>query len=219
MNKKTIWAVTALVGGYIFCQMLADVAATKIIQLGAVTIPAGTFVFTITFTLRDMLHKRLGKEWTRAAIFMAGALNVVMALYMRWMASFAAPEYFALAAEWGEIFAIVPSIVIASIVAEVVSELIDTEVYHAIQHRFTGKMQFARVLISNAVSLPIDSVIFAFGAFALLPLIFGGNTMPSSVIWSMVWGQIIWKGAVTLVSLPGIYLVQDRMIIGSAKAG
>jgi len=213
MNKKTIWAITALVGGYIFCQMLADVAATKIIQLGAITIPAGTFVFTITFTLRDMLHKRLGKEWAKAAIFMAGALNIVMALYLRWMASFAAPEYFALATEWGEIFAIVPSIVFASITAEVVSELIDTEVYHAIRNRFVGKMQFARVLISNAVSLPVDSLIFGFGAFALLPMIFGGNTLPSSVIWSIVWGQIIWKGVVTLISLPGIYLVKEKELV------
>lgn len=210
MNKKTIWAITALVGGYIFCQMLADVAATKIIQLGAITIPAGTFVFTITFTLRDMLHKRLGREWARSAIFMAGALNVVMALYMRWMASFPSPVFFELAAEWGEIFAIVPSIVIASITAELVSQLIDTEIYHAIRHRFTGKMQFVRVLISNALSLPVDSVIFAFGAFSILPLFLGGHILPTSVIWSMVLGQIIWKGAVTIVSLPGIYLVKER---------
>jgi len=137
---------------------------------------------------------------------------------MRWMASFAAPEYFALAEEWGMIFAIVPSIVVASITAEVVSMLIDTEVYHAIRHRFTGKMQFARVLISNVISLPVDSLIFAFGAFAILPVVFGGHTLPTSVIWSMVLGQIIWKGAVTIVSLPGIYLVKDKDMIGSAKA-
>ncbi len=104
--------------------------------------------------------------------------------------------------EFATIFGPVWRIVFASIVAEVVSELIDTEVYHFWVTRITRKYQWARVLTSNAVAIPVDSLIFCWGAFGL--------ALPSSVVWSIFWANVIMKGAVTLVSLPGIYLVKEK---------
>lgn len=213
MKRSTIWLIVALVGTYVFCQALADVAATKILQVGSITLPAGTFVFTITFTLRDMIHKRLGKEWARASIVLAGVLNVVMAIYLWGMANIAAPVFYAYSEAWSSIFAIVPAIVIASITAEIVSELIDTEVYHLVAKKFSGTWQFMRVLVSNAVSLPIDSLIFGSLAFSFLPPLFGAEAMPLSVAMSIVGGQIVWKAIVTVVSLPGIYLTKEQTIV------
>ena len=85
MNKKTIWTVVLLIGGYVVCQAIADVAATKLVQVGGMIIPAGTFVFTITFTLRDLIHKRLGKQWARTVIIAAGIFNLFMAGYLALM--------------------------------------------------------------------------------------------------------------------------------------
>ena len=52
-------------------------------------------------------------------------------------------------------------IVIASIMAEVISEMVDTEMYSLWIRRITRKVQWSRVLASNAVSIPVDSLIFA----------------------------------------------------------
>jgi uncharacterized integral membrane protein (TIGR00697 family) len=93
-------------------------------------------------------------------------------------------------------------IVIASIVAEVVSELIDTEMYHLWVSRITRRHQWARVLFSNAVSIPIDSLIFCWGAFGL--------ALPAAVVWSIFLANVIIKGLVTIVSLPAIYLVKEK---------
>lgn len=215
VDRRVVWTITALVGGYIFLQALADVAATKLVALGNVALPAGTFVFTITFTLRDMIHKRLGREWARAAIFLAGGFNILMALYLFWMARLPSPVFIPeeVGLAWGNIFALVPSIVIASITAEVVSTLIDTEIYHKVMDRFTGPMQFMRVIISNAVSLPIDSLIFGFLAFMLLPPLLGGGTHTFMETLQIAWGQVIWKGVVTVVSLPLIYMVKEKPLV------
>lgn len=213
MSRKAIWTIVLLIGGYIVCQAIADIGATKFVQLGNVTIPAGTFIFTITFTLRDMVHKRLGKEWARAAIIGAGLFNVLMAGYLALMAKLPAPVFFGLNEAWGSIFALVPSIVIASITAEVVSELIDTEIYHLMKVRVTKAPQWSRVLVSNVVSLPIDSFIFGALAFTVLPLVFGGESLPLTVAMSLVVGQIIWKAIVTVISLPGIYLVKEKPVL------
>lgn len=215
MDKKTINTIVVLIGGYIFCQALADVAATKLVDVAGFAIPAGTFVFTITFTLRDMIHKRLGKTWARAAIVTAGVLNILMSLYLKLMADLPAPVFIPeeATAGWSATFALVPSIVIASITAEVISELLDTEVYHRIMDRFTGGAQWLRVVISNAVSLPVDSFIFGFLAFMILPTVFGGGTHTFDETLSIAWGQIVWKALVTVVSIPGIYLVKEEKMV------
>lgn len=214
MSKKTVWSIVLLVGAYVVCQIIADVGATKFVEIAGVTMPAGTFVFALTFTLRDMLHKRLGKTWAQAAIVAAALFNIFLSGYLWLMAQLPAPIWFELGAGWDAIFSIVPAIALGSIGAEMVSELIDTEVYHFWQVRFSGLPQWTRVLGSNLVSIPVDSVVFSLLAFTILPLVFGGNSMPAlSAITGAASGQIIYKALVTVVSLPGIYLVKDKRLI------
>jgi len=214
MEKKTTWIIVGLVGGYIFSQVLADVAATKLIMVAGTAIPAGTFIFAATFTLRDLIHKRLGKEWAKAVIWVAAGLNVIMALYLRGMAAIPAPQYYAFNDAWESIFAFVPGIVVASIIAELVGQLIDTEIYHWWWINKKNAPQWTRVLVSNLVSLPVDSILFAGLGFIVLPPLFGGEALPLSALPSIIGGQIIWKGLITLVTLPTIYLVKENPLLG-----
>jgi uncharacterized integral membrane protein (TIGR00697 family) len=100
-------------------------------------------------------------------------------------------------------------IVIASILAEVFSELTDTEVYSLWVRHVTKKAQWARVLVSNTVSVPLDSPIFCWGAFGQWGGLFPAG-LPVATVWSIFWANVLVKGLVTLVSLPGIYLVPER---------
>lgn len=210
MDRRIVWTIVVLVGGYIFAQVLADIGATKLIQVGPFVIPAGTAVFTVTFTLRDMIHKRLGKAWAQAVIVMAAVFNLTMAVYLQVTAALPAPSFYPFAEAWTAIFSFVPAIVIASIAAEVVSELIDTEVYQWWRTTRAGAPQWSRVLVSNAVSLPIDSVLFVTLAFALLPPLFGTDALPLAALPPLIAGQILLKGAITLLSMPLIYLVKEE---------
>lgn len=212
--RKYAWTVVTLISIYIGLQLIADVAATKMVSFLGAAIPGGTFVYAITFTWRDALHKRLGAEWARAAIVLAGIINLVMALYFMWIGGMQAPAFVpqAMVTAWSGIFAFVPAIVLGSIFAEVASELTDTEIYRRVEHVFVGKMQFMRVVASNAVSVPLDSLLFASMAFVILPALFGGSPLPWSALPAIIWGQIIFKAAVTVVSLPLIYTVPERKI-------
>jgi uncharacterized integral membrane protein (TIGR00697 family) len=167
----------------------------------------------LTFTIRDVIHKRLGKEWARAAIISAALLNILMAGYLAIVAVLPYPPFFELGEAWGAIFAIIPAITIASIVAEVVSESTDTEIYHLVKTRRESWPQWTRVLLSNAVALPLDSLVFAGLAFILLPPLFGGDSLPLAALGPIVAGQVIFKAIVTLVSMPLIYTVPDREIV------
>ncbi len=213
MSKTVIRAIVILIGTYIMAQAIADIGATKLVEIGGVVMPGGTFIFALTFTLRDMIHKRLGREWARMAIFTAAALNVLLAVYMLILSRLPSPDFFALGDSWNAIFAIVPAVTIGSIVAELASELTDTEAYHFWKTRFPAAPQWSRVLVSNAVSLPIDSIVFTLLAFVLLPPVFGAEAMPfGAAVTRIASGQILYKTAVTVLSLPLIYTVEDKPI-------
>lgn len=214
-NKKTIFAIVFLIGAYVLCQAIADIGATKILQVGSITFPAGTFIFAATFTLRDLVHKRLGKEWAKAAIYAAALFNIVQSGYLLLMTKIPAAPFYQLGSAWDGIFAVVPAIAIGSILAELVSELIDTEIYHFWMTKLSHLPQWSRVLASNVVSLPIDTLIFSMLAFVFLPPVFGGEPMPITVALGIGAGQIIWKAIITIITMPTIYLIKEKSLISN----
>jgi len=192
---------------YIAAQLLSDIASLKITLVAGFSMDAGTFIYPLTFTIRDLVHKRLGKQVARSAILLAAGINLFMALFLHFTAWLPQDPSWGLGREFAAVLGPVWRIVIASIVAEVISELIDTEIYHIWQNRITEKFQWMRVLSSNAVSIPIDSLIFCWGAF--------GFVLPDDVVWSIFFANVIVKGAVTIVSLPAIYLVKSQNVASS----
>ncbi len=200
-----------IVAAYAGAQMLADISSLKIAIIAGLAVDMGTFIYPITFTLRDMVHKVLGKRNAQTLIITAAVINVFMAAYLAWTASVPSDPSWGLGAEFSAILGPVWRIVIASIVAEVISEMIDTEVYHWFVTRITTRYQWGRVLVSNSVSIPIDSFVFAVLAFA--PLAGLENhflTVPWIVVGQIFLFNLMVKYAVTLVSMPLIYTTPDR---------
>ena len=191
-----------VVAAYIAAQMLSDIASLKIGVVAGLAVDMGTFIYPLTFTLRDIVHKVLGKRSAQVLIIAAGAINVFMALYLKWAAAVPSDPSWGLGVEFSAILAPVWRIVAASIAAEVVSELVDTEVYAWFVTKVTERYQWARVLTSNSVSVPVDNAIFAVGAFAW--------ALPWSVVWEIFLINLIVKYGMTLLSLPLIYITPDE---------
>ncbi len=189
---------------YIAAQMLSDIGSLKIARVAGFSVDAGTFIYPITFTIRDLVHKLLGKAAARTVIILAAVINLLMVVFFQFAAWLPQDPSWGMGEEFATILGPVWRIVIASIVAEVISELIDTEAYHFWVSRITRKYQWARVLFSNAISIPIDSLIFCWGAFGL--------ALPGSVVWSIFFANVMIKGLVTVVSLPAIYLVKEKQV-------
>ncbi len=186
---------------YIAAQMMADITSLRIVVIAGLSMDAGTLIYPFTFTLRDMVHKVAGVAAARALIISAAVINIVMALLFSLVAQLPADPTVGPQTEFAVVLAPVWRIVFASIVAEVVAELVDTEIYRLWVTRITRRYQWARVLTSNAVSVPLDSLLFAWLAF--------GGELPAEVVWAIVLSNILIKGVTTLISLPGIYLVKE----------
>jgi uncharacterized integral membrane protein (TIGR00697 family) len=200
----------AAVGAYVGAQVIADVTSLKIGNVADRAVDMGTFIYPITFTLRDVVHKALGKRAARTLIVTAAAVNLFMAFYLQWAARAPTDASYPLGAEFSAVLAPLWRITIASIIAEVISELVDTEVYSWFVERVTTRHQWARVLVSNAVSVPLDNVIFAVAAFGSIPLMRDhALTLPWDAVWDIFWVNLTVKALVSAASLPLIYLSPD----------
>ena len=192
-----------LASAYVAAQLLADVSSLKITEVAGFSMDAGTLVYPFTFTIRDLVHKTAGATVARALIVAAAVINLFMAGLFWLVARLPAAADGGLPTElFGDVLAPVWRIVFASIVAEVIAELIDTEAYTRWVRRFGERLQWGRVLASNGVAIPIDTAVFVLIAFV--------GVVPAGDVWEIFATNLVVKGAVTVVSIPWIYLIRVR---------
>lgn len=204
-SKKTVTMaqIIAVIALYISFQIFSDILALKIAIILGMSTTVGVLLYPLTFTIRDILHKTLGRKDTLRVVLWSGFLNVIMvALFQLAIWLPADTAHWALQGEFAIIFGSVWRIVLASLLAEVVGQVVDTQVYSFFVNKITRKFQWARVLSSNFVSAIVDSLIFVVVAF--------WGILPWSVLWSMITVQLTIKMIMTFISLPGIYLVKDK---------
>ncbi|MEM6284867.1 MAG: queuosine precursor transporter, partial [Chloroflexota bacterium] len=176
---------------YVAAQILADITSIRILFIAGFSVDGGTLIYPFTFTLRDMVHKVAGIAIARTLIFLAAAINLLMAALFWIVSALPADMEVGAQTEFGAVLAPVFRIVLASITAEIIAELIDTEVYRAWVNRMGQRYQWGRVLVSNAVSVPIDSAIFVAIAFV--------GVVPAGVAFSIFLANVLVKGLVTVL--------------------
>ena len=191
-----------LVGLYVACELIANVTASKPIQLGTIVVPAAIFIYTLTFTLIDLINESFGKEGARKVILTAFLANLLLAGYVQLAVILPPAAFYPGQEAFSRVLGSTPRIVFASLTAYLISSLIDAEIFSFWRAR-VQRLKWTRVLVSNAISTWVDSVIFITLAFY--------GTMP---VWILIKGQYVIKIAITLLSLPLIYLVK-----GSGKFG
>jgi len=190
-----------VIAAYISAQLVSNIASLKIGVVLSYAVDMGTFLYPVTFTLRDLVHKNAGKRHSQSVIIASGAVTLFMALFFYLISFVKGDPSWGLDREFSAVLTPVWRIALSSIAAQVVSELIDTEVYHLFTTKVTTRFQWLRVLLSNGVSVPIDSLIFCVGAFAF--------ALPASTVIAIFVFNVVVKYAVTVLSIPMIYLVKE----------
>ena len=178
-NATSLLVVSVI---YIAVVAVSNLLVDKFINLGAFgRLSAGTLSFGLTFTLRDLAHQSsVRQKLGRAPIFwMIGAaavVNLIVALMV------GTPLRF----------------LVASFAAILISEGADTEIYHRLQHR----SWLVRVVSSNSVSVPLDSIVFtlvaflgepAYGAITLLQIVEGDLLFKYSIGMVLALAKTAWN--------------------------
>ena len=106
-ERPSVSASTALstagvlaISSYVAVQMLSDIASVKVGLVGGLAVDMGTFVYPITFTLRDVVHKLLGRRVARLLIVTCGVINLLMAAYLMLVARVSAESIRRRSSRW-----------------------------------------------------------------------------------------------------------------------
>jgi len=128
-------ATIALVAAYLLVIAAANVltASYAPLMLGSLLVPAGSFLIGVTFILRDLVQRAIGRKATYLAI---GSAMLLSGLTSYWLGD----------TLW---------IVFASAATFLLSETADTEIYTRL-----NKSLAVRVLYSGLVGSVLDSAIF-----------------------------------------------------------
>ena len=161
---QTKYIINAVI--YILATLGANYTATWFIPFPVFgQVAVGTFIFGITFTQRDRLHSA-GRQWVYGTIAVAALANILMSA----------------------VLAVPLRIILASFLAIVLAETADTEIYQKLL-RYPWLL---RVAGSNAVSIPLDTVLFTLVAFA--------GALSTGEILSLLFGETLIKYAIGIIA-------------------
>jgi uncharacterized PurR-regulated membrane protein YhhQ (DUF165 family) len=220
--------VTIIICGlYMFFSLAGNIAATKVTYLGNFVMDAG-FIYSLTFTWRDLIDKQLGRKAAVTTIWLSAAINLIAALYFQLVVLMPAqPDWAGSGGQtawqflfgiidtssgvwWQAIFSLQLRIVLGSIITAVIAELVDTRVYHQWTEGLgRGRPQWTRVFVSNAFSIPVDSILFPMIAFT--------GIVGVDAMMQMFGTNLLVKAITTLLAFWTIYLVPERPIYREDK--
>ena len=181
-----------LTGLYVGVVVMAQVGTNKIVDvpLTGLTAPGGTFLIGIALSMIEIAHRtaptrREGFVNAQVMVACGWVASVILAGYLAVLNVMSPddPLFDRLAGTW--------RIVVASLLAFAVSETIDNSLGTWLRDRVHDAW---RVIGTNAISVPLDSVVFLLVAFGSL---------------EFIEGQIVVKYAATvLVGIPLVLLLR-----------
>lgn len=183
---------------YILAVLVANLTATLFLPFEiapgtGILVSVGTLVFGITFTQRDRMHAK-GRPFVYKVIFLSAVLNLALLTSLRFVWGQPLLEFLQQRElTWfAEATAMLMEngwrVFLASFLAIVIAEATDTEIFH----HYRDRSWITRVARSNAVSIPVDSVLFNLIAFA------GSGFFPPVVLAKVILGEIVSKFVVGL---------------------
>lgn len=195
MNQRTT-LLTLLISVYIGAELVSNVTAGRLVQLGSLVFPGAIFLYSLTFTLRDAIHTAGGWTAAKAVLWGGFAANALLAAYGLLVNALPKPGFFQDDA-YQVVFGSTVRVVLASLAAYLISTALDALIFERLRHRGVT----VQVIASNAVSTTLDTIVF-------ITLAFAGTGAP---LLNLMLGQIILKMLISLLLIPLVRWVRTQV--------
>ena len=202
MSIRNLHILILVSVGYVAAQMVADISNLRNLTLFGLSVSAFSIAYPLTFTLRDMAHKLAGPYVARTLIIAAAVIYLVAQAFFTIISRLPPEMTEAERITLGQLLTPEWRFLMAAVVASVLSQLVDTEVYTRWVERFGAEHQWGRVLVSNAIGIPLDRILF-------LVLAFAGSMSTEGMVEAFI-GTTIVRLIFGVISIPGIYLVEEH---------
>jgi queuosine precursor transporter len=199
--------ITVLIVGYFFVQVGANLTVLKTTPIGfGQAIPVGSLLYAFSFTWIDLVNQRLGRRNARVLVIASVLANACLAIWFQLYIALPGTEAWEVTSENQTAVEIVlgsvPRVLAASLLTNLLVENADIAAYHLVRTRAPGIPLWMRSAASNTVSAPLDGLLFAVLAF--------GGTVSTQVLFHIAGGGMLYKLAVSYVSVPLVYAIRRR---------
>ena len=177
MDHRGLFPLLLLSGIFCACLVTAAVLAAKIVNIAAISVPAGVLAYCITFVCADVISEIWGRRCANMVVlvgFIGLACTFLLIKLALWCP--AAPFWNQEDAFRGTL-GMTPRIIVASLTAYVLSQFHDVWLYNLLKDRMHGRHLWLRNNLATMLSQLIDSMVFItiafYGVMPVLPLIIG----------------------------------------------
>mgnify|MGYP000226696147 CR=1 FL=1 len=183
--------------------ILSNLTAFKLVQYAHLIFPAGLVFFPITYIFDDILTEVYGFKVSRRIIWSALLANIVV------MLGTCATVYLSPSPFWHDqqayatVYQAVPRTFLASIVGYLSGEFVNSMLLAQLKVRFSGRYLWLRFIVSTAIGVGIDTILFSHVAF--------WGLIPYRVIWSIIGTMYGLKLAYEIVVTPITYKVSNAL--------
>lgn len=183
---------------------IANIAAVKVVTVSGISITAGTLPIAIAFLLSDIGVERYGKQFGHK-LANAGLVSLVLTVVILFSVGALPGE-----SVINQVVDFSLPILFASITTLAISQHTDVVLFSYIKQQLPYR--FTRNIGSTIITQLLDTALFTALAFAVYPLIIGGQELPISVIISIIIADWLIKCVIAIIDTPIFYaFTQDAV--------
>jgi len=147
------------------CLLISNLVAFKIVMLGTVAVPAGIFLFPLTYIINDCIAEVWGFRKARLMIWLAFGMNFFAVLFYQFAVALPSAPFWPGQASFSYVLTQTPRIAVASLLAFLVGSFLNAYVMSKMKRVMNGAKFPLRAIASTIVGESADSAIFITIAF------------------------------------------------------
>ncbi len=185
-----------------FATILANIQASKSIELFGFVTTSGSVLYAATFLTTDIISEKYGKKDAKTAVILGIVINILWLIGIALTLAFKPSSSDSVNEGLKIVFNFIPRITLASLVGYIFSQSVDVMLYHALWKK-TGnnkKGLWIRNNFSTLTSQLIDTLIFVTIAFV--------GTVPTNIFFEIMLTTYLFKAIVALLDTPFAYIAR-----------
>lgn len=197
MSPGQTWHIVLLAMIFSAFLVLSNLTAMKIIHIWHITTTAALIFFPITYVFDDILTEVYGFKVSRRIIWSALLCNIVVIGGTMITVILPPDSNWHLQNAYQNIFLTTPRIFAASLLSYLVGEFFNAIMLAKLKIKTQGKHLWLRCIVSTALGLALDTMIFAWVSFY--------HTLPNDTIWAIIFNMYFLKLGYEVIALPLTY--------------
>lgn len=182
--------------------LISNITAVKLFSVGRIVLPTSALLFPITYIVGDIIAEVYGYKKARFVIILGFICNAFMVLFFALAIALPSASTWANQEAFATILGTTPRMFIASLSAFLLGSLSNAYIMDVIKKLTKGKKLWMRTIGSTIVGEALDTVVFVLIAFT--------GSVPSSVIFTMIACQFVWKVSYEIIATPLTYVAINK---------